>query len=30
MSREAAGNGADAVADDDRGSGGEAKAGDLK
>ena len=29
MSREAAGSGADAV-EDDRGSGGEAMAGDLK
>ena len=30
MSREAAGSGADAVEEDDRGSGGEAMAGDLK
>ena len=30
MSREAAGSGADAVEEDDRGGGGEAMAGDLK
>ena len=30
MSRVAAGSGADAVEEDDRGSGGEAMAGDLK
>ena len=30
MSREAAGSGADAVEEDDRGGGGEPMAGDLK